>query len=71
MVRMVLNFLLAIKMLKNAPLCIFVPKISAHIRDFDKTKCMSFLIKDGKLSTKLSKEDSQCICLTVILIDSV
>ena len=71
MVRMVLNFLLAIKMLKNAPLCIFVPKISAHRRDFDKTKCMSSLIKNGKLSAKLSKEDSQCICLTVILIDSV
>ena len=55
MVRIVLNFLLAIKMLKNPPLCIFVPKISAYRRDFDKTKCMSFLIKDGKLLKRHTK----------------
>ena len=55
MVRMVLIFLLAIKVLKNAPLCIFVPKISAHRRDFDKTKCMSFLIKDEKLLKRHTK----------------
>ena len=30
------------------PLCIFLPKMSTYIRNFDKTKCMSFLIKDGK-----------------------
>ena len=29
--------------------CIFVPKISAHRRDFYETKYMSFLIKDDKL----------------------
>ena len=33
---------------KNMPLCIFLPKMSTYIRNFDKTKCMSFLIKDGK-----------------------
>ena len=26
----------------------FFPKMSAYRRDFDKTKCMSFLIKDEK-----------------------
>ena len=31
---------------KIRPLCIFLPKMSAYGRDFDKTKCMSFLIKD-------------------------
>ena len=36
-------------MLKNRPLCIFLPKMSTYRRDFDKTKCMSFLIKDEKL----------------------
>ena len=32
----------------NRPLCIFLSKISAYRIDFDKTKCMSFLIKDEK-----------------------
>ena len=103
-------------MLKNRPLCIFLPKMSTYRRDFDKTKCMSFLIKDekllekyneiwkkvssitkkefdsnpvynekyvktkvksynGKINTnvdnKTRKEGSQCICLSVVLIDSV
>ena len=31
---------------KIRPLCIFLPKMSAYGRDFDKTKCMSFLRKD-------------------------
>ena len=31
---------------KIRPLCIFLPKMSAYGRDFDKTKCMSFLMKD-------------------------
>ena len=98
-------------------LCIFFLKISGYRKDFDETKCMSFLIKDdellekyneiwekvnksikkefdsepvynekylktkikvykGKINTKfynnkIPKEDSQCICLSVILIDSV
>ena len=42
MVKKVLNILLAIKMLR----CIY-------IRDFDKTKCMSVLIKDEKNATKI------------------
>ena len=92
-------------------LCIFLQKMSAYKRDFDKTKCMSFLIKDEKLLEKyndiwekvrnvinkefdskpvynekylktkvkscnanfhnsnIPKEGSQCICLSVILID--
>ena len=29
--------------------------MSAHRRDFDKTKCLSFLIKDEKLSVKCNK----------------
>ena len=93
------------------------PKMSAYKKDFDKTKCMSFLVKNkklfgkyneiwkkvsktikkefdskavcnekylktkikscnGKINTnfhnnKIPKEDSQCICLSVILINSV
>ena len=30
------------------PLYIFFPKMSVYRKDFDKTKCMSFLIKDEK-----------------------
>ena len=37
---------------KIRPLCIFVPKRSSYRKDFDKTKCMSFLIKYEKLSQK-------------------
>ena len=37
---------------KIGPLCIFFPKMSAYRRDFDKSKCMSFLIKDEKLLEK-------------------
>ena len=29
--------------------------MSAYRRDFDKTKCMSFLIKDGKLLEKYNE----------------
>ena len=28
---------------KIRPLCIFLPKMSAYTKDFDKTKCMFFL----------------------------
>ena len=37
------------------PLCIFLPKVSAYRRDFDKTKYMSFLIKDEKWLEKYSE----------------
>ena len=39
-------------MLKNITFCIFLPKMSAYRTDFDKTKCMPFLIKDEKLLEK-------------------
>ena len=34
---------------KIRPLWILLPKMSAHRRDFDETKYMSFLIKDDEL----------------------
>ena len=37
------------------PLCIFFPKMSVYRKDFDKTKCMSFLIKDEKFKKNLMK----------------
>ena len=40
---------------KIRPLFVFLPKMSQYRRDFDKTKCMSFLIKDEKLSEKYNK----------------
>ena len=36
-------------MLKNRPLCILLPKMSANRKHIDKIKCMSFLIKYEKL----------------------
>ena len=51
-----MNFSLATKMLnKISPSCIFIPKISAYRREFDETKCMSFLIKDDELSEKYNE----------------
>ena len=47
LLKRVLNILLAIKLLKNRLLCIFLPKISAYKRDFYEVKYMSFLIKDN------------------------
>ena len=50
MVKKNLNNLLASKMLKkNRPLCTPLPKMSAYGRYFDKSKYMSFLIKDELL----------------------
>ena len=37
---------------KNQSLLIFLPKMSAYRKDFDETKYVSFLIKDGKLLEK-------------------
>ena len=42
LVKRILNILLAIKMLKIRPLCIFLPKMSGYGTFFDKTKSMSF-----------------------------
>ena len=40
---------------KTRPFCIFLPKMSAYRKDFDKTKCMSFLIKDENLLEKYNE----------------
>ena len=40
---------------KITPLCIFLLNMSACGRDFDKTKIMSFLIKDKKLVEKYNE----------------
>ena len=40
---------------KVKPLCIFLPKISAYRRHFDKAKYMSFLIKDNELFKKYNE----------------
>ena len=47
-----LNISLGTNMVKNRPLCIFLPKRSAHRGDFDKTKYISFLIKNDELLQK-------------------
>ena len=49
MVKRGLNISSAKKMLKNRPLCIFLPKMSAYRRDFSETKYISFLVKDSEL----------------------
>ena len=36
-------------------LCIFLPKMNAYRKDFDETQCISFLIKDNKLSEKYNE----------------
>ena len=46
---------MAIKILKNRPLCIFLPKMSAYRKYFDETKYMYFLIKDDKLLEKYNE----------------
>ena len=40
---------------KIRPLCMYLPKMSACRRDFDETKCTSFLIKDDKLLEKYNE----------------
>ena len=49
---MILNILLAIKMLKKL---IFLARLSAFRRDFYKTKWMTFFIKDEKLLEKYNE----------------
>ena len=36
-------------------LCIFCPKLSVYKRDFDKTKCIYFLIKDEHFFNKYNE----------------
>ena len=56
MIKKDLNTLLVRKMLKkNKPLCIFLPKITAHRKDFDETKYISFLLKDNELLEKYNE----------------
>ena len=52
MVKKYLSILLATKMLKNKPLCIFLPNMSVYRKDFNETKHMPFLIKDDELLKK-------------------
>ena len=40
---------------KIRPLCIYLPKMSAHRRDFDETKYISFLVKDSELLEKCNE----------------
>ena len=47
-----LNILLATKMLKSRPSCIFPPKMNAYRKDFDETKHLSFFKKDDELLEK-------------------
>ena len=42
-------------MLKIESLFMFLPKVSAYKRNFDKTKYMSFLINDEKLLEKYNE----------------
>ena len=46
---------MATKILKNRLLCIFLPRMSAHKRDFDEVKYMFFFIKDDELWKNIMK----------------
>ena len=47
-----LNILLVTNMLKNIPVCMFLPKMTAYRKDCDETNYISFLIKDNELLEK-------------------
>ena len=55
MVKKVLNILLVTKMLKNRPLYLFTPKMSAYRGDFGETKYTFFLIKDDEFLEKYNE----------------
>ena len=40
---------------KIRPLCIFLPKMNAYRRGFDRTKCMPFLVIEEKLFEKYNE----------------
>ena len=42
------------------PLCIFFPKMIVYRRDFDKTECVSFLIKNEKFLKNIMKFGEKC-----------
>ena len=50
-----LNALLATKMLKIKPFCVFLPKMTAYRKDFDESKYISLLIKDNELLEKYNE----------------
>ena len=51
-----LKYFIVYKDSKNiGPSCVFLPNMGTCKRDFDKTKCMSFLIKDEKLLEKCNE----------------
>ena len=41
--------------IKIKPLCIFHPRMSVYKKDFDKTKCMYFVIKDESFFDKYNE----------------
>ena len=56
MIKKDLSISLVMKMLKKIrPLCIFLPKMSAHRKDYNETKYVSFLIKDNEIFKKWNK----------------
>ena len=62
------RYSLATKILK--PLLIFLPKMSVYRRDFDKTKCMNFLIKNDKLLKKYNEIWEKVINIIYKVVDS-
>ena len=48
---------------KSGALFIFLPKMSAYRTEFDKTKRMTFLIKDCKLSEKYNEIWEKLSCI--------
>ena len=51
-------------MLKNRLLCIFLPKMGAYRTNFDKAKCLSFVIKVEKLLEKYNKLRKKLLALS-------
>ena len=52
MINKILNISWVTNMLKVRPLCTFSPKISIYKRNFDKTRCIYFSIKDRRFCDK-------------------
>ena len=65
MVNRVLNILLLEKMLKKLTFKLLLPKMSAYRRDYDKTKIMSFLVKDEKCWKNIMKFGKKATTLSI------
>ena len=52
LVSKILHILLATKVIKIRPLCIFFAKLGAYKIDFNETECMCFMIKQEKFFIK-------------------